>query len=208
MIDDIKKRGFVETQDFASLRPQSNNMQLIINGIIGLLTLLYPFVVYFGTQYLEPWKIAGILVILMSIRLIASVAVKHWSSPLFLIGILYFSFAIWSDQLFTLRFYPVIANAAVLLLFSWSLYSPPSLIERIARIQHPNLPPEGVVYTRRVTQIWCLFFIINGSIALATALWGSFEIWSLYNGFIAYVLMGILFAGEYIVRMKTQKHAR
>lgn len=208
MIDDIKKRGFVETQDFASLRPQSNNMQLIINGIIGLLTLLYPFVVYFGTQYLEPWKIAGLLVVLLSIRLMASVAVKHWSSPLFLIGILYFSFAIWSDRLFTLRFYPVIANTAVLLLFSWSLYSPPSLVERIARIQHPNLPPEGIVYTRRVTQVWCLFFVINGSIALVTALWGSFEIWSLYNGLIAYLLMGILFAGEYIVRMKTQKHAR
>jgi uncharacterized membrane protein len=183
-------------------------MHLIINGIIGLLTLLYPFVVYFGAQYLEACKIAGILVILLSIRLIASVAVKHWSSPLFLIGIVYFSFAIWSDRLFTLRFYPVIANAAVLLLFSWSLYSPPSLIERIARIQHPNLPPEGVVYTRRVTQIWCLFFIINGTLALATALWASFEIWSLYNGLIAYLLMGILFVGEYIVRMKTQKHAR
>jgi len=180
----------------------------MINGVIGLLTLLYPFVVYFGTQYLEPWKIAGLLVILLVIRLIASIAVKHWSSPLFFIVMLYFGFAIWSDQLFTLRFYPVIANVAILLLFSWSLYSPPSLIERIARIQHPDLPTEGIVYTRRVTQVWCLFFIFNGAIALVTALWSSFEIWSLYNGLIAYLLMGILFAGEYIVRMRTQKHVR
>lgn len=180
----------------------------MINGIIGLLTLLYPFVVYFGTHYLEPWKIAVLLVILLGIRLSASVAAKHWSSPLFLVGILYFGFAVWSDKLLTLRFYPVIANAAVLLLFSWTLYSPPSLVERIARIQHPDLPPEGIVYTRRVTQIWCLFFVINGSIALVTALWCSFEIWSLYNGLIAYLLMGILFAGEYIVRMRIQKHVR
>jgi len=180
----------------------------MINSLIVLLTLLYPFVVYFGTQYLEPWKIACLLVILLGLRLIASVAVKHWSSPLFFIGMLYFGFAIWSDQLFTLRFYPVIANLAVLLLFSWSLYSPPSLIERIARIQHPDLPSEGIVYTRRVTQVWCLFFIFNGAVALVTALWGSFEIWSLYNGLIAYLLMGILFAGEYIVRMRTQKHVR
>jgi uncharacterized membrane protein len=96
----------------------------------------------------------------------------------------------------------------MLLLFSWSLLSPPSLIERLARIQHPDLPPEGVIYTRRVTQIWCVFFIVNGSIALVTALWSSFEIWSLYNGLIAYLLMGILFIGEYIVRMKTQKHVK
>jgi uncharacterized membrane protein len=157
---------------------------------------------------LKPWKIAVILAILLAIRLFASIAIKHWSSPLFLVGLLYFGFAIWSDELLTLRIYPVIANVAVLLLFSWSLYSPPSLIERIARIQHPDLPPEGIIYTRRVTQVWCVFFILNGAIALVTALWGSFEIWSLYNGLIAYLLMGMLFAGEYIVRMRTQKHVR
>jgi uncharacterized membrane protein len=110
--------------------------------------------------------------------------------------------------LLTLRFYPAIVNAAMLLLFSWSLWSPPSIIERFARIQHPDLPPEGVIYTRCVTQVWCGFFIINGSIALATTLWSSFEIWSLYNGLIAYLMMGILFIGEYLVRIKTQNHAR
>ena len=52
------------------------------------------------------------------------------------------------------------------------------------------------------------FFIVNGSIALVTALWSSFEIWSLYNGFIAYLIMGLLLVGEYIVRMRTQKYAR
>ena len=109
-------------------------MRVIINSIIALLTLLYPFVVYFGTKYLEPWKIAGFLVILLGIRFIASVAVKHWSSPLFLVGLLYFGFAVWSDELLSLRFYPVIANITVLLLFSWSLYSPPSY----GRTHSPN----------------------------------------------------------------------
>jgi uncharacterized membrane protein len=179
-----------------------------INSVIGLLTMLYPFAVYFGIHYLEPWKIASVLFVLLGIRLIVSYSIKHWSCPLLLMGMIYCGFAIWSNELLTLRFYPAIANVAMLLLFSWSLLSPPSLIERLARIQHPNLPPEGVIYTRRVTQIWCLFFIVNGSIALATALWSSFEIWSLYNGLIAYLLMGILFIGEYIVRMKTQKHVK
>jgi len=170
--------------------------------------MLYPFAVYFGTHYLEPWKIASILSALLGIRLIASYTVKHWSSPLLMLGMVYCGFAIWSNELLTLRFYPAIANGAMLLLFSWSLLSPPSLIERLARIQHPDLPPEGIVYTRRVTWIWCAFFIVNGSIAFATALWSSFEFWSLYNGLIAYILVGILLVGEYIVRMKTQKHLR
>lgn len=49
---------------------------------------------------------------------------------------------------------------------------------------------------------------MNGAIALATALWGSFEQWSLYNGLISYLLTGALLGGEYIVRLRTQKHVR
>jgi hypothetical protein len=33
-----------------------------------------------------------------------------------------------------------------------------------------------------------------------TALWASPATWTLYNGLIAYVMMGLLFAGEYVVR--------
>ncbi|WP_019867176.1 COG4648 family protein [Methylovulum miyakonense] len=183
-------------------------MHMMINGLIGLLTMLYPFAVYFGTQYLEPWKIAAVLFVLLGIRLVASYSVRHWSCPLLIAGMVYCGFAIWSNALLTLRFYPAIANAAMLLLFSASLLSSQSLIERLARLQHPDLPPEGILYTRRVTWVWCGFFIVNGGIALATALWASIGLWSLYNGFIAYLLMGILLVGEYIIRMKTQKHVK
>ena len=33
-------------------------MRLLINGVIGGLTILYPIAVYFGIQYLKPWEIA------------------------------------------------------------------------------------------------------------------------------------------------------
>lgn len=183
-------------------------MRLLVNSLIGLSTLLYPMAVFFGSTYLEPWKMAGLLIMLLLVRLIASVANKHWSTPLWIAAIGYAAFVMWSNQLSGLRLYPVLVNALMLLIFGWSLISPPSLIERLARLQHPDLPPEGVIYTRRVTQVWCGFFVLNGSIALVTALWASLEIWSLYNGLIAYVLMGILFGGEYLIRIKTQKHVR
>ena len=63
----------------------------------------------------------------------------------------------------------------------------------------------AIAYTRRVTQIWCVFFVINGSIALGTALWASEAIWSLYTGVIAYVLMGILFVGEFLFRIRFKR---
>ena len=146
--------------------------------------------------------------VFLLIKLVISYSDNHWSRPLLIAGVLYCGFAIWSNNLVSLRFYPALVNGVMLVIFSWSLLSPPSLIERLARLQHPDLPPEGVIYTRRVTQVWCVFFIVNGMIALATALCSSFEVWSLYNGLIAYLLMGILLSGEYIVRMKTQKHVK
>lgn len=183
-------------------------MRLLVTGMMGLSTLLYPLVVFFGRDYFEPWKIAAILIVLLLVRLAASYSIKHWSTPLLIAGIGYCVFAMWSNQLGTLLFYPILVNGLMLLIFGWSLFSPPSLIERLARLQHPDLPPEGVIYTRRVTQVWCGFFIVNGALAWVTALWASLEVWSLYNGLIAYVLMGVLFAAEYLVRMRTQKHVR
>ncbi len=74
------------------------------------------------------------------------------------------------------------------------------MIERFARFHNKNLSSNAVKYTRKVTIIWCIFFVINGLIALYTAFYASLEIWTLYNGLISYVLMGSLFVIEYIVR--------
>ena len=185
----------------------------LVRQIIGLLTVLYPIAVYFGIQHfglvtLEPWKIAVFLLLLVLLQSILTKTKESWSYLLLVIGVIYCSFAIWNNNLITLRFYPVLINLSFFVVFAGSLFSPPPIIERIARIQHPNLPEQGVRYTRKVTKIWCLFFIINGLIATATALWSSFAWWSLYNGFISYLLMGLLMTVEYIVRIRTQPHAR
>lgn len=178
-------------------------MKRFINALIGLLSLLYPLAVYWGLQSLGPRWIAAMLAGLLLIRLL--MLGQHWSRPLWLCGLAYAGFAAWHDQALSLLFYPVVVNAVLLLIFAGSLRYPPSLIERIARLQQPDLPPQGVIYTRRVTQVWCGFFVVNGGLALATALYCRFEVWSLYNGLIAYLLMGLLFAGEYVIRRRSQQ---
>jgi uncharacterized membrane protein len=178
-------------------------MRHLLNPLLGILTLLYPAAVYFGLQYLQPWSIAALLAGVLAIKLMLSE--QSWTKPVLVCGLVFAGFAIWRNDFVSLRFYPVLVNAVMLLIFAGSLFYPPSIVERLARLQQPDLPPQGVCYTRRVTQVWCGFFIINGSIALATALWSSFAAWSLYNGLIAYLLMGLLFAGEYLIRRRTQK---
>ena len=174
-----------------------------MNLLLGLLTLAYPALIYYGMQYAQPSQMAGLLAAILLMRLLR--IGKTWARPILFLSLAYAGFAFWNNQLLTLRFYPVLVNAAMLLAFALSLAYPPTIIERLARLQDPDLPPQGVQYTRRVTQVWCGFFIVNGSIAAATAVWSSFEIWSLYNGLIAYILMGLLFGGEYLLRRRFQK---
>ncbi len=107
---------------------------------------------------------------------------------------------LWSESASTARLYPVMVNLGMLAYFGSSLLHPPSAIERIARISEPDLPPHAIIYTARVTMVWCCFFVINGAIALYTAIWSSLEIWTLYNGLIAYLAMGLLFSVEYLIR--------
>ena len=104
-----------------------------------------------------------------------------------------------------LKLYPVLVNAVLLIVFGLSLWRPPSVVERLARLTQPDLPPRGVAYTRQVTRVWCAFFVVNGGLAAATALWASDAVWALYNGLLAYGLMGALFAGEWLVRQRVMK---
>ena len=85
-------------------------------------------------------------------------------------------------------------------LFLASLFRGQSAIERLARLRQPNLPPEAVRYTRRLTIVWCVFFVFNGLVAFWTAVAQPDEIWALYNGFIAYLLIGSLIVGEMVFR--------
>ena len=107
-----------------------------------------------------------------------------------------------------LKLVPVVINMACLIGFASTLRHPPSMIERFARLQEPHLDATAIRYTRKVTQIWCGFFVLNGSIALYTALFTDMATWTLYNGFIAYILMGVLFAGEYLVRLRVKARSR
>jgi uncharacterized membrane protein len=109
------------------------------------------------------------------------------------------------DRALSIRLYPVFMNAAMLAAFAATLWKPPSMIERFARVFEPDLPESGVRYTRNVTWVWVAFFLLNGAIALWSALQPGWAAWTYYNGFIAYAAAGLLFAGEYLVRQSVRR---
>ena len=166
----------------------------------------YPLLVYAAIGRFGPSGAAALLAAFCVARL---VVLKLRASASFggsyltfvcLGGVVLAAASLWLDNSGAVLYYPVLVNSALLVLFTASLARPPSVIERIARLTDPELPPAAVVYTRRVTIVWAVFFTLNGGAALYTALFTRLETWALYNGLIAYVLIGTLFAVEFAIR--------
>lgn len=180
-------------------------LRYALNGLIALVTASYPFLVWFSLDYLQPRELALILAVLFLARFLLNGPKK--STPLtfivpvcllFLLGIA------WSNQTQWLLAYPVLVSMMFFTLFWFSLFYPPTAVERLARLEDPDLPPKGVAYTRKVTQVWCIFFLCNAAVSLFTVYYDDARFWSLYNGCVFYILMGLLMAAEMAVRRKVK----
>ena len=96
--------------------------------------------------------------------------------------------------------YPVVVSGGLAFLFGASLWRPPSLVERMAELGGETLSPAIRRYCRRVTMVWALWLIINTFIAAALAIVGSLEAWALWTGLLSYLVIGLIFAVEFILR--------
>ena len=186
-------------------------MRLVLTLLGTLLAVAYPVAVYLG---LSRFSVRALSLLLLCL-LLPMVALRlrgqrreHLTAilpvPISVIALIALS-AILEDRRFMLAL-PVLISAALLVTFSVSLVRGMPMIERFARMQNPDLPPDHAVHCRQVTWVWCGFFVINGAIAAFLAVRGPLELWTLYSGLIAYVLMGVLFAIEYIVRRFRFRH--
>ncbi|GAB6390006.1 COG4648 family protein [Stutzerimonas marianensis] len=175
---------------------------------LGLLVagLAYPFAVYAGRDVLSPRLFAVLLGALWLVRTLASKQTLL-SRTLAVTALLFCLLLGWADSTALLRWYPVLISLALLGVFGGSLCYGMPVVERLARLSEPELPPAAVRYTRRVTWAWVGFFLLNAGIASGLALWAPLNWWALYTGLIAYLLMGILFAGEWLVRQHVRKTA-
>lgn len=202
-------------------------MNWLKNKLVSLLTVLitltlvaYPFAVFYGIQYVGVQAVSLFLAVLfllrfgfgyLSNRTASKVPNTQSSMPkaMVYISIVGFTLSILAgitSSFQLLQYHPVVINIIMFTVFVHSLIKPPSIIERLARFSllikgdGSELPPSAIIYTRKVTIVWSVFFILNASIAIYTCIWGSVALWTLYNGLIAYLLMGTLFAVEFVIR--------
>ena len=163
-------------------------------------SVLYPLLWYAGRERGIFPLLASAMLVLWLVR--ACLVRSRGERTVALIMAAFFVLALVLQQPASLYWYPVGVNLLMFILFFTSLHAEQSIVERMARLQQPDLPARAVAYTRRVTQIWCAFFVVNGSIAALLALLGAHRAWAIYTGLIAYILMAALFAGEYLYRRR------
>jgi uncharacterized membrane protein len=178
--------------------------RLIARIALPLAGVLYPFVVYFGTEKVAPPIFA---LVLGAIWMIRAPSLLRQPGGRWMVGIslLYCVLLMFTGEAVLLRWYPELMNLFLLAAFGWSLIYGPPFVERFARLREPNLPPAAVRYTRVVTWVWVGFFAFNGSMSAALTLWAPLSWWTLYNGMMSYALMGMLFAGEWVFRQRLRR---
>jgi uncharacterized membrane protein len=172
---------------------------------VAAASVAYPLVVWLALGHVGPrWIALGLAG--LALARAALTRERFWMAAAAAVLVLAAAGA-WTDGWVALKLYPVVVNLALLGAFAASLRRGPSAIERLARLREPALPPAAIAYTRRVTQVWCVFFAANAAVSAATALWADAAGWALYNGLVAYLLMGLLMGGEWLVRRRVRARA-
>ncbi|MBE0474781.1 hypothetical protein [Rhodoferax sp.] len=174
----------------------------IFGIVLAAATLAYPAVVYLG---MESRNLHWVAVSLVAMAVLRALTSRGWVWVAVALGAMTLALgSTLSQSWMPLKLYPVLVNLVLLAVFGLSLISGPPVIESLARLTEPELPATAIPYTRKVTQVWCGFFVINASLAAATALWASDAVWALYNGLLAYGLMGLLFSAEWLMRRRVR----
>lgn len=170
-----------------------------------LLTAAYPLAVYFLLDHGDV-RLAGLAFLLvLAMRFLTPGSTQLQVSAALGAGALFATAITLTNSEILARLYPVAVSGVLLVAFGVTLVRPPSMIERIARATGVALNEPDMRYTRTVTVVWCGFFLLNGGIALVTALATSREVWALYNGLVSYLIAGAILAGERLIRPVFQR---
>jgi len=169
--------------------------KLILTFITPAITVLVPFVIYFGIKY---FGIRYLLYGLLFLYLLRSASCLRGSikrnQAFVLISIAaVFGLAIILNRASLALYTPVLINLGLLLSFGSTLFIGPPIVEIFARKHVKSLSEIEVKYCRNVTVLWSAFFIINGSISFIISATGNIDYWILYNGFVSYIMIGLIF---------------
>jgi uncharacterized membrane protein len=160
------------------------------------LFLAYPATVH----YAEPAAAVALLAALAA-YVAASFLIKHplrWFVPPGAAVVFFFGLP---DADWLLYAPPIAINLALCWLFGRTLVrGRVPLIARFAMMEQGTLSPELASYTRTLTWLWTLLFAGAAAASLVLALSANRDAWSLFTNLLNYLLVAMLFLGEFAYR--------
>ena len=176
--------------------------------VLGIISVLFiiasPWVLYW-TLSQQQVEVAAITlvgwVIVRTIPVLLSAKREQRRAALQLPAIaLFFALLGWISNNGTwLLVLPSATQATFGLAFLRSLKTTP-LIEHFARMVKRDLSGPELAHCRRWTAVWGYYLLVLAAFGLVLAKYASLAVWTIYVGVVTYVLVGVLFAIEYVVR--------
>lgn len=166
--------------------------------------MLYPLNAHLGLWTSHPeWSAAWLtgLVLLLLLR-----PPHHRQAGYLVSAFLVLTVATWlmyqQQEIFILYLPPVIIPAGLGLVFARSLSSSQTpVITRFAIIiENGKLSDEHKHYTRRVTQLWTVLFVLMTIVAIVLAIWAPVTLWSWVTHIGNYILIGVVVVSEFLYR--------
>lgn len=184
----------------------AGRLERALSRAAGLALLAFPLAVWLGHGRVPDRILAALLLALLALRVAAAAVVRRSRLLAAAVaalgaGALACGLIPWPGRV-PVRYYPVVVSGAIAAAFLASLATSRPLVERIARLTEPVLPPQGIAYCRRLTWFWAGLLAANAAVAFATARWGTLALWTLYNGLVSYLILGAAGLGEYLLRRR------
>lgn len=172
----------------------------------GLLVVCYPVLIFVGLRYWSPRTLAFATLALVAANLLVRTSQRTRKELIALLPatgtiVLLATLSASLNNATFMLFAPALVNVSLLVTFAVTLRKTATpLIERFARMQHEDLSEGELRWCRNLTLVWCGFFVANGLAIVVLALVTPISWWALYTGALSYGLVGVLGAGEYILR--------
>lgn len=176
-------------------------MRNILRSIISsIVFLLYPYLVYRGVKEGIVWFAPAAIASIYFYQAVKARTRRVRIEKAGIVVILFLGAIFYQDLM--AKLIPIIIQLSLMLFFGKTLLKGkgPSLVERFAQLEFPNVPPVLSRYCRHLTMLWTGFFAFNIMACILLALLAPVEWWAIYTGVLIFLFTAVIMLTEYIWR--------
>lgn len=173
------------------------------NFLVFAAIVSYPFVIHYLVLNEYYQQASFYILTIVFLLVVKNIIQGHkWLAAVLMVLTLSFGITLWLDSKMVVFLPPILIPIALAYLFGKTLIgNNTAFITVLAqKIRNTDIGEREIKYTRNVTKIWFLFFIVCIIEDILLAYFADVATWSFFTNFVNYILIAALFIIEYSVR--------